>query len=291
MISTLKKTKKTRLSAVMILILIMGHLTLYGPTALAAENYKLTLPLPTEKAGEMTTTIAGPAEFIIAVYRFAWAIALLLAMLMIVIGAIKYSTSGGDVGRIGDAKSQILSAIWGVALLLGAYLLLYTINPSLVSLKNPKLELISEPPSTLNETISYFQKRATEEFTKTEPINKELEDLRKQTANAKIESDKNPSDQNARLNYLKSELLTKIIEIEKGAAQYNGYTSQQRAILLEAQQQGTPIIADADPQLRARYDVTNKARNAIVKQRKELTAETEKLQAEIKTLTQTIRGW
>lgn len=164
---------KLKIFTTVLFLLIIGYL-MPGQIALATEGYKLSIPLPTEKVGEAPTTVVrGPAEYIIAIYRFGWGTALLLAMLMIVIGAIQYSISGGDTSKIADAKDRIFKAIWGVVLLLGAFLLLYTINPSLVSLRNPQLIFIKPPAppkskgvfETLDQVLSE-KKRSLEEAKK-----------------------------------------------------------------------------------------------------------------------------
>ncbi|OGY67187.1 MAG: hypothetical protein A3I24_03680 [Candidatus Harrisonbacteria bacterium RIFCSPLOWO2_02_FULL_41_13b] len=108
-----------------------------------AEGYNLKIQLPTEQGP--VTTITGPADYIRNFYNFGLLAVGLLAMLMIVIGAIQYSTSGGDTSKISDAKDRIYKAILGIALLLGAYVLLRTINPELVLLKDPKLTSVTIP--------------------------------------------------------------------------------------------------------------------------------------------------
>ena len=70
-------------------------------------------------------------------------IAGLTAFGAIVYGGINYILSAGNVTNQQDAKDQITQAIVGLLLLLGAYLILYTINPSLVSLTNPEREIIN----------------------------------------------------------------------------------------------------------------------------------------------------
>ena len=54
---------------------------------------------------------------------------------MIVIGGVQIIFSGGSSGKIAEGKKRITEAIWGLILALAAYLILYTINPDLISLK------------------------------------------------------------------------------------------------------------------------------------------------------------
>ncbi len=76
------------------------------------------------------------------------------AFIMIVVGGFRYLTSMGDPSKMGDAKNQIFSALLGLALLLGSYLILNTINPELVALKEPDLEKMTKLPLARVGTIS-----------------------------------------------------------------------------------------------------------------------------------------
>ncbi|MEK7506177.1 MAG: pilin [Patescibacteria group bacterium] len=68
------------------------------------------------------------------IYRFAVGIAGLLALGMIVAGGVYYTVSAGSSDKQKDAKDMITSAVLGVGLLLGSYLILKTINPQIVTL-------------------------------------------------------------------------------------------------------------------------------------------------------------
>lgn len=68
------------------------------------------------------------------IYFFAVGICGAIALASILFGAIKYIGAAGNPSKMGDAKEQIFSAVLGVILLLSSYLILYTINPDLVSL-------------------------------------------------------------------------------------------------------------------------------------------------------------
>lgn len=63
-----------------------------------------------------------------------WAIGIggLLALGVIIYGGVLYIVSAGFPSRQGDAKEWIKAAIYGLALLLGAYLILNTINPAIL---------------------------------------------------------------------------------------------------------------------------------------------------------------
>ena len=93
------------------------------------------------------TTIPG---YIVRLYQFGLGFVGILAVGMIVAGAILYAISAGKPDKQGEAKDMITSALWGMLLLLGAYLILNTINPRLVSLKDPSAVKFLKVGSTQN---------------------------------------------------------------------------------------------------------------------------------------------
>lgn len=64
---------------------------------------------------------------------------------VLIYGAILWTLSG-VVTKKQDAMEWISGALWGLGLLLGAWLILYTINPELVILKNPEIEKVEIKP-------------------------------------------------------------------------------------------------------------------------------------------------
>ncbi|OGM00743.1 hypothetical protein A2480_02710 [Candidatus Uhrbacteria bacterium RIFOXYC2_FULL_47_19] len=101
--------------------------------------------------GNRTIDISWLAEYISGMFRYAIPVAAVLAVVMMMIGGLQWLTSAGDSGRVGAAKKRIIGAAIGLALLLGSYLLLYTINPNLVSLRALRIEtVIGDPYSVPN---------------------------------------------------------------------------------------------------------------------------------------------
>lgn len=97
-------------------------------------TYTLLQPLPTE--GRPLNENVTLTEYLTWIYRFTLAMAGFLAVLMIVIGGVEYIASGANEKLRSDAHSRIENALWGLALALAAYLILYTINPKLVNFEN-----------------------------------------------------------------------------------------------------------------------------------------------------------
>ena len=71
---------------------------------------------------------------------------------MIVIGGVQYTTSYGSSGK-GEAKARILNAVLGLLLVLGAWVILYTINPDLVKLEL-NIPCLIDGPDCAGTTVS-----------------------------------------------------------------------------------------------------------------------------------------
>ena len=74
-------------------------------------------------------------------YIYEWGIALggIAAFIALVIAGFQYLSSAGNPAMLNEAKSRVVSALEGLVLLLGSWLILNTINPQLTNF--PKLTL------------------------------------------------------------------------------------------------------------------------------------------------------
>lgn len=109
-------------------------------------GYKLSIDIPCQPiAGGQCPKLpeSGPAGYVARLYQFGLMIAGLLAFAGIIYGSVKYILSAGNMASLDDAKEQIRQAIYGLLLLLGAFIILYTINPTLVQLRNPEAPIIN----------------------------------------------------------------------------------------------------------------------------------------------------
>jgi len=69
------------------------------------------------------------------IFLFALGVVGIVGLLAIIIGAFGYLTAVGNPQKATAAKDKIISALLGLLLLLGSYLLLNIINPDLLKLK------------------------------------------------------------------------------------------------------------------------------------------------------------
>lgn len=96
----------------------------------------------------------SPGELVNQLYQWALGISGVLAFGAIVWGGVVYTFARGNPAGQSEGKKWISGALLGLALLGGAYLLLYTINPKIVSLDIAGLdELPSSSPGGGGETV------------------------------------------------------------------------------------------------------------------------------------------
>jgi hypothetical protein len=87
-----------------------------------------------------------PADYVRYIYILGLGLGGLLAFAMIVFAGLEWTLSGANPSLQEDAKDRIRNAIFGLLLLLGAYIILRTINPNLVSLQNPSIRPLPPVP-------------------------------------------------------------------------------------------------------------------------------------------------
>ena len=102
---------------------------------------KIEIPCNTNIAGGACPTNwkTDIASYIARLYQFSLMIAGLIALGAIMYGAVLYTLSAGNFVSKEEGKEWMKNAVYGLVLLFGAYLILYTINPDLVKLKTPTL--------------------------------------------------------------------------------------------------------------------------------------------------------
>ncbi len=71
-------------------------------------------------------------KYVVAIYRFGILLSIFLTIFMMMVGGFLWVVAGGSPQRVENAKSYITSALTGLVLALTSFLLLQTVNPSLV---------------------------------------------------------------------------------------------------------------------------------------------------------------
>lgn len=122
---------------ILFFILIVSGLVLVTDVFAAATSTAFQPPCLVGSCPAITGD-QGISAYLVRLYSFGLGISGILAVGMIVVGAIYRSISGGSPDKISEGNDMIKSALWGLLLLFGSYLILKTINPVLVELRTPR---------------------------------------------------------------------------------------------------------------------------------------------------------
>ena len=95
------------------------------------------------KANVVTISPNSLGLYLQTIFNYIIGLAIALATVMIIYGGVRYSTTDALGGKK-EGKAIVQDALWGLALALGSYLILNTINPDLLKfdLDLPKVEKI-----------------------------------------------------------------------------------------------------------------------------------------------------
>lgn len=107
-------------------------------SGVAAAQVQLETGLPNIPNNQLEAGKELPS-YINYLFIFGLGAIAILALARMMTGGIKYILAAGNVGEHEEAKKTIQQALLGLGLLLASYLLLKTINPDLVNLRNPNL--------------------------------------------------------------------------------------------------------------------------------------------------------
>lgn len=107
-----------------------------------AQDYKYSVlaPLPGTTEGTCDPNNPGSGcettlqKYLPGVFNLAIGLSAVFAVIVIVVGGFKYMTTDALQGKE-DGKNMVWNAVKGLFLVIGAWLILYTINPDLLNLK------------------------------------------------------------------------------------------------------------------------------------------------------------
>ncbi len=132
-----------------------GEIAPDGVTCLADTGYHFLAPLPGGVTFDPTKDGGGDlGKYLNLMIKLFIGICAVLAVIMIVIGGLEYMTNE-LISHKEHGKEKILGAIFGLVLALGAYTILYTINPDLLDTSLSSLEDVTVN-ITLEEQIKSY---------------------------------------------------------------------------------------------------------------------------------------
>ena len=130
-----------------LLITILVFVLFAGVMVYAQTDNKYTTlaPLPNTTscgADSGTNCTADLTSYLPGIFNLSIGIAAVLAFVMITYGGILYMTTDAISGKT-QGREYITNALWGLLLVIGAYVILYTINPQILNfnliLEKPKI--------------------------------------------------------------------------------------------------------------------------------------------------------
>jgi hypothetical protein len=99
----------------------------------------------------MSVDIPWLAEYLLALYKYIFIIGGAMAVLTIMIGGLLYSLGGANPTLAKRGKELALGSVTGLIILLASYLLLYAINPELVTPKSFDITEVKSGPIVLDD--------------------------------------------------------------------------------------------------------------------------------------------
>ena len=76
----------------------------------------------------------------------------ILAVVMMMVGGLQWMLAAGNKSKIDQAKSRISDSLMGLVLALASYLILFYINPDILTLKLPGIEKVLRIEQEATET-------------------------------------------------------------------------------------------------------------------------------------------
>ena len=89
--------------------------------------------------------------FIQKAYSFSIGLIAIMAVIMIMIGGVKWILAAGNPGSIGDAQKTITAAVSGLVLALLSYAILNTINPNLTNLQMTNVQPVGRIEQSMHQ--------------------------------------------------------------------------------------------------------------------------------------------
>ncbi|HTM69004.1 MAG TPA: pilin [Candidatus Binatia bacterium] len=131
------------------------NLAINIPTVTFEKIVRTTVPGEQGATAQDVIDVPWITNYVAGVYRYATSVAVIIAGVMFLVGAFQYLTAGGDSGRVSQGRDRITNAVIGLFLVFGAYVMLLTINPDLVSLRSLQIKTVAKKTFTIISAADY----------------------------------------------------------------------------------------------------------------------------------------
>lgn len=98
-------------------------------------------------------------EYLTWIYNYALKVGGILAAIMLMAGGLLWLISGGDAGKVGQAKEIIIGSITGLIILMSSYVILIQVNPELVSFPSITLGALTKNSIPAPENTTAFSSK------------------------------------------------------------------------------------------------------------------------------------
>lgn len=128
----IKKFHKKYINKVIIYILLFVGTMFFASNIEAAYfNYDLLETIPF--IGNANNPSPGLGGLVLGLYKLLMAVTVIASLLMISVGGFYYMASAGNAATASSAKKIITDSLLGLLIAVSSYLMLYVINPDLVT--------------------------------------------------------------------------------------------------------------------------------------------------------------
>lgn len=111
---------------------------LFGQQALATSTgYEPLVNIP----GLETGGVIDISAYLVGIYNFLLSIVGIVAVAMLIIGGMKYITAAGNSGAVSSARESIKDALLGLLIAILSWVIVGTINPDVLYLRQPGLAI------------------------------------------------------------------------------------------------------------------------------------------------------
>jgi len=130
------------------LFIIVASIALAAP-AFAAYTPLVRLP------GLPATGNINLSMYLVGLYNFLVSIVGIVAVMMMIVGGMRYITAGGSSTAIGDAKDIVTNAVSGLVIAIFAWVIIAAINPDVLYIRQPGVTFVNTAKTFLNCVSSF----------------------------------------------------------------------------------------------------------------------------------------
>ena len=131
--------------AIAIVLSFAAMATFVGVDFAGAQVYTPLVHIP----GLPPTGAVDLSMYLVGLYDFLLSIVGIAAVMMLIIGGMRYITAAGNQAAVSDAKDIITNALAGLLLAILSWVIVAEINPDVIYIKKPGGDLVNTPSTDL----------------------------------------------------------------------------------------------------------------------------------------------